>query len=138
MQSTINRLRVLSESVPVPLELPTEDQILEVEEAVLLPLPPSFRYFLMTVSDVVLGRYEPVTCADSVSHTYIADVTAEAWEQGVPREYWVLCQTENGYYLVDHESGEVPFWDFVEGIDDSSEPFDSVWAWADEVWLESV
>ncbi len=71
MEDVIERLREENEPVPVPLELPDEDLLVEIEEELLISLPPEFREFLLTVSDVVYGRIEPVTVTDPQSHTYL-------------------------------------------------------------------
>ena len=85
MQEIIDKLRAAAQVVPVPLDLPDEDQLLDIEEAL-----PNFATqkpasFLLTVSDLVIGSLEPATAADPHSHTYLADMAASAWEQGLPR-----------------------------------------------------
>ncbi|MFE1817352.1 SMI1/KNR4 family protein, partial [Metapseudomonas otitidis] len=75
-----------NEPVPVPLELPDEDLLVEIEEELLINMPFGLREFLLTVSDVVYGSLEPVTVTDPQSHTYLPDVAANAWDAGVPRD----------------------------------------------------
>ncbi|KTT31724.1 cell wall assembly protein [Pseudomonas oryzihabitans] len=134
MEDVIERLREENEPVPVPLELPDEDLLVEIEEELLISLPPEFREFLLTVSDVVYGRIEPVTVTDPQSHTYLPEVAATAWDEGLPREYIPLCASDDdGYYCVSQE-GEVLLW---EDGDLTDESWDSVWVWARDVWLES-
>ena len=96
MEDVIERLREENEPVPVPLELPDEDLLVEIEEELLISLPPEFREFLLTVSDVVYGRIEPVTVTDPQSHTYLPEVAATAWDEGLPREYIPLCASDFG------------------------------------------
>ena len=43
MEDVIERLREENEPVPVPLELPDEDLLVEIEEELLISLPPEFR-----------------------------------------------------------------------------------------------
>ena len=64
MEEIIEQLREANEPVPVPLELPDEDQIVEIEEQLFIDIPFVFREFLLTVSDVVYGSLEPVTVTD--------------------------------------------------------------------------
>ncbi|CAD5107141.1 SMI1/KNR4 family protein [Zestomonas carbonaria] len=135
MEDVIDQLRELNEPVPVPLELPDEDLLVEIEEQLLINLPHDLREFLLKVSDVVYGRLEPVTVTDPQSHTYLPEVAAQAWDDGVPRDLLPICQAGRNYYVVDIE-GEVTLW---SGDDDelTDETWDSVWHWARDVWLES-
>jgi hypothetical protein len=133
MEDVIEKLREENEPVPVPLELPDEDQLVEIEEELLISLPPEFREFLLTVSDVVYGKLEPVTVTDPQSHTYLPEVAATAWSEGLPRDLIPLCEDNDGYYCVSQE-GEVMHWSDGEVDDDT---WDSVWIWARDVWLES-
>jgi hypothetical protein len=135
MEEVIEQLRELNEPVPVPLELPDEEQLVEIEEQLLINLPFELREFLLKVSDVVYGRLEPVTVTDPQSHTYLPEVAAVAWDLGVPRDLVPLCQDGRDYYVVDGE-GEVLLWsgDEEELTDES---WDSVWHWARDVWLAS-
>ncbi len=133
MEDVIEKLRELNEPVPVPLELPEEELLVEIEEELLIGIPAEFREFLLLVSDVVYGRLEPVTVTDPHSHTYLPEVAATAWDLGVPRELIPLCEDDSSYYCV-AEDGEVVLW--ADG-DLTDESWDSVWVWARDVWLES-
>jgi len=137
MEDIIDQLNELSERVPVPLELPEEDDILEVEETLLLPVHPSLRSYLLQASDTVYGSLEPVTVADPQSHTYLADVTAQAWDEGMPREYMVVCEVADGFYCINHEDGEMQFWHRHLGDFDTEQQWDSLWDWIEDVWLRS-
>ena len=79
MEEILELLRDHNEMVPVPLELPDHDCLVEIEEEILLPIPRDIRTYLLEASDVVFGSMEPVTAADPNSHTYLPDVTATAW-----------------------------------------------------------
>lgn len=133
MEDIIDLLREKSEIVPVPLELPDQDQLIAIEEELLLPIPRQMRQFLLEVSDVIYGRLEPVTAADPNSHTYLADVTATAWSLGVPRYLMPICEDGGDYYCVDQD-GEVVLWRNGELTD---ETWESVWDWVEDVWLNS-
>ena len=136
MEEVIEELREQNEPVPVPLELPDDDQLVEIEEQLLINLPFELREFLLKVSDVVYGRLEPVTATDPQSHTYLPDVAATAWDLGLPRDLVPLCQDGRDYYVVDIE-GQVTLWDGDDG-ELTDETWDSVWHWARDVWLESL
>lgn len=136
MEDIIEQLQELCEDVPVPLDLPEEDDLLEVEESLLLPIHPSLRTYLLEASDTVYGGLEPVTVADRQSHTYLADVTAQAWEEGMPREYMVVCEVAEGFYCINHEDGEIQFWSRREG-DFDKQQWDTLWDWIEDVWLRS-
>lgn len=135
MEEIIDQLRELNEPVPVPLELPDDDRLVEIEEELLINLPFELREFMLKVSDVVYGRLEPVTATDPQSHTYLPEVAANAWDAGVPRDLVPLCQDGDDYYLVDLE-GVVSRWD-GDSAEIAEETWDSVWHWARDVWLES-
>jgi len=135
VEEIIEQLREANEPVPVPLELPDEDQIVEIEEQLFIDIPFVFREFLLTVSDVVYGSLEPVTVTDPQSHTYLPDVAANAWDAGVDRSMIPICQDGDNYYLVE-EDGTVVLWLAEEELI-AEETWESVWHWARDVWLES-
>ncbi|WP_299793547.1 SMI1/KNR4 family protein [uncultured Shewanella sp.] len=133
MHDIIEQLRELSETVPIPLELPTFEQLVVVEEEILIPLPAELKEYLLFASDVIYGTIEPVTASDPYSHTYLPEVTAYAWSIGMPREYIAICQQGNSFYCIDQE-GQVMLWSEDEL---ESETWESFWQWAEEVWLQS-
>lgn len=135
MEEVIDELRERSETVPVPLELPDEETLVEVQEQILIHLPFALREFLLTVSDVIYGRLEPVTAADPNSHTYLPEVAAAAWDIGMPRHLVPLCVDGDDYYCVE-EDGTVLLWDAASG-ELTDESWETVWHWARDVWLES-
>lgn len=129
----IDTLRENSLDASSPLELPTEEQIVEVEEQILIAIPFEFREYLLEASDIICGSLEPVTVADPQLHTYLPEVAAVAWSIGLPREFIPLCQYNDGYYCVSHD-GIVEYWhdDEITG-----EHWDSLWQWAEDIWLNS-
>ena len=135
MEDVIDELRERNEPVPVPLELPDEETLVEIEEQLFISLPFELREFLLTVSDVVYGSLEPVTAADPQSHTYLPDVAANAWDAGLPRDMLPICQDGDDYYVVSIED-EVMLWDAETG-EYSEQTWDPVWYWVRDVWLES-
>lgn len=135
MEEVIEQLRELNEPVPVPLELPEDDRLVEVEEELLINLPYGLREFLLLVSDVVYGRLEPVTATDPQSHTYLPEVAALAWDAGVERDLLPICQDGTDFYVVDLE-GQVTLFDGAEH-ELTDQTWETVWHWARDVWLES-
>ena len=133
MDEIIEELRARNIDVLTPLELPEEDDILDVEGQLLVTLDGEYRNFLMTVSDVICGSLEPVTVADPNSHTYLPEVAATAWDQGLSREMLPLCEYDGGYYCVDME-GQVLYW---QNGGMSDEVWEHIWQWVQEVWMVS-
>lgn len=133
MEELIEELHAVAEEVPVPLELPEHDQVVDAQEQILMPLPRDFREFLMTCSDVVYGTLEPVTVADPSSHTYLPEVTSTAWSLGMPREMVAVCESRDGYFCV-AQDGEIKLWT-EQGFD--GEVWENIWYWVRDVWLES-
>ncbi len=131
MEEILEQLRELSERVSCPLELPSEDDLVAVEEALLIAIPYDLREFLLRASDLIYGALEPVTAADPRSHTFLPDVAANAWAEGMPREYLPLCQYQGGYACI-AQDGKVFFWRRGELHDE----WDDLWCWCRDVWLE--
>ena len=131
MEDVIELLREQSQQVPVPLELPDDDILVEVEEQILISLPDEYKEFLLEVSDVIFGAVEPATVTDPQSHTYLPEMAANAWDQGMPREYIPICEHAQGFYCITQE-GEILLW--VDGEMSNAE-WPSIWAWAKDIWL---
>jgi hypothetical protein len=136
VEEVIEQLRELNEPVPVALELPEEELLVEIEEQILINLPFELREFLLKVSDVVYGRLEPVTATDPQSHTYLPEVASVAWSLGVSRELVPICEDHGNYYCVEQD-GTVVLWEGDSGELSEEETWDSVWHWVRDVWLEN-
>lgn len=134
MHDIIEQLQQLNQPVPVPLELPEFDDIVDVEEQLLLPLPADLKEYLLEVSNVIVGSLEPVTAVDPHSHTYLPEVAAYSWSIGLPRYLVPICQLGDSFYCMDEE-GLVYFWE--DGRLDEDDYWESFWHWAEEVWLPS-
>jgi len=133
MQELIDEIRAADQSGNYPSELPTESQLVEVEEIILIPMPSDLRAFQLTVSNVTYGSLEPVTISDPYLHTYLPDVAATAWNMGLPREFIPICQNGGSFYFISQE-GEVGYW---QGQEELVPEWDSIWDWAMEVWMQS-
>ncbi len=136
MEDVIELLRELNQPVPVPLDLPDDDDLLNVQEQILIHLPHELREFLLTVSDVVYGHLEPVTASDPHNHTYLPEVAATAWDLGLPRHLVPLCQDGERYFAVAAD-GEVLLWSITlnDYLEDS---WETVWHWVRDYWLDGA
>lgn len=132
MEDVIEMLREHNEPIPVPLRLPEVDDLVDVQEQILIHLPDDYKTFLLEVGDVVYGKIEPATVTDSSSHTYLPEMAAQAWHDGLPREYIPVCQVAGDYYCID-EYGEIRLWQDGEFTD---QEWASIWHWAKDIWLE--
>lgn len=134
MEDVIELLREHNQPVPVPLELPSELDLLDVQEQILIHLPYELREFLLEASDVIYGHLEPVTASDPHSHTYLPEVAATAWDRGMPRHLVPLCQEGDTCFAVEAD-GEVVLWSFTEDdLLDAS--WETVWHWVRDYWLD--
>lgn len=134
MDEIIEELLDRAEAVPVPLDLPTEDDIIDVVEQILLPLPRDYHEFLMSVSHVVYGSIEPATAADPMSHTYLPELCSVAWSLGAPRHLIIICQAGRQYYCLDPDGG-ICLWQEKGGFQEGE--WENIWEWARDVWLNS-
>ena len=130
MEEVLEELRERNETVSVPLELPSEEDLVCVEEEILISLPGDLRTFLLEASDVVCGAIEPATAADPRSHTYLPEMAAHAWSVGLPREYIPVCEYAGGFACI-AQDGKVYFWQ----NDDLIEAWEDFWLWCRDVWL---
>ena len=133
MDEIVDLIKENAISTAAYLELPSEDDLVLIEEEILLPIPKELKSFLLQVSDVVLGRLEPVTVADPGAHTHLSEVTSNAWAIGLPRELMVICQAGDEYYCITQE-GNIQLWSDGELLD---EAWEDIWQWAEEVWVSS-
>lgn len=131
MEEVIEELRELAQDISLPLDLPTEDELVLVEEQILIQLPYDLRVFLLEVSDIVYGSVEPVTAADPRSHTFLPEVASKAWDLGVPREFIPICEYGGGYACA-AEDGEIFFY---RGDQVSDKSWENIWQWSREVWM---
>ncbi|NVK22600.1 MAG: SMI1/KNR4 family protein [Kangiellaceae bacterium] len=136
MEDVIELLRDSAQQQNYGMELPDDDLLVEIEEQLFISLPDDLRLFLLEVSDLIIGSLEPVTVTDPYSHSYLPEVAATAWDQGVPRHLIPICQIYNEegdqFYCIE-KTGEVTLWQADEQHEDT---WPSIWHWAKEVWLE--
>ena len=133
MEEVIDLIKESALSTTAFLELPTDDDLVLIEEEILLPIPRDLRIFLLEVSDLVCGTLEPVTVADVGAHTHLSEVTANAWSQGMPREMMAICQDNDSFYCISQD-GEIQYWNDGEL---SEQSWEDIWEWAQQIWLSS-
>ncbi|RLV60192.1 SMI1/KNR4 family protein [Parashewanella curva] len=130
MNDILEKLQQRNQQTTFPLELPTFEQLVEIEEQILIPLPQDLKTYLLEGSDVLFGHLEPVTAADPSTHTYLPEVTSYAWSIGLPREMIAICQQGDDFYCID-QVGQVHFW--RDGR--MTAQWETLWDWIEEVWL---
>lgn len=131
MEEVIEFLRQNNASVSNPLELPSHEDLVIIEEEILMPLPFDYREFLLEVSDVVYGYIEPATAADPRSHTYLSEITSVAWDLGLSREFIPVCEYDDGYAYISQD-GKIGFWSHQEV---SENEWETIWHWARDIWI---
>lgn len=135
LDEVIEKLRELNEPVPIPMRLPTPEEVAAAEEVLGVRFHPDYRKYLLEASDVVVGSLEPATITDPESHTYLMTVCESAWEEmDVPRKLLPICEDNGDYYCM-NERGEVRFW---SSDGDSKEKWRNLAAWIEAVWIEEA
>ncbi|MBT3144822.1 SMI1/KNR4 family protein [Neptunomonas phycophila] len=135
MNDIIDELRAMNLDRFGSIELPDEDQLVEIEEELLIGIPPDFKEYLLEASDVVVGTLTPVTVTDPHAHTHLPEVTATAWSIGLPRDVIPVCETPEGYYAMSSE-GVISFWE-RETEEFGEQEWENIWDWVEKVWMQS-
>ncbi|MFD8013555.1 SMI1/KNR4 family protein [Streptomyces sp. NPDC058955] len=134
MKDVIQYIRETHWPEEAPTQFPTEQLLAQIEDEHSVRLPAGLREFLLHVGDVERGRLEPVTVTDETADTYLPELMAIAWDQGVPRELIVLCEDEGDFYLVGPDDAVV-FWSCIGTGGLTEDRWESVWDWARNEWL---
>ena len=134
MEDIIDILREKNQDIPVPLDLPDMDDLVTIQEELLIHLPHDYKSFLLTVSDVVYGHIEPCTVTDPQSHTYLPEVTARAWDMGIPRYLIPVCEHAGDFFCI-AQDGEISLWSPGMNEDEEKTTWESIWHWAADIWL---
>ncbi|SFG69526.1 SMI1-KNR4 cell-wall [Neptunomonas qingdaonensis] len=134
MNDVIDELRELNQDRFNSMRLPTEDELVELEEEILISIPADLKEFLLEASDVVYGSLSPVTATEPHEQTHLPELTATAWSLGLPRELIPICEANDGYYFIEQD-GSIGFWSAEEEV--SEEQWDNLWDWISDVWLSS-
>ncbi|WP_293267298.1 SMI1/KNR4 family protein [Neptunomonas sp.] len=132
MNDIIDELRELNEDRFNSVRLPTEDELVELEEEILISIPSDLKEFLLEASDVVVGSISLVTATEPHAHTHLPELTATAWSLGLPRELIPFCEANGGYYFIEQD-GNIGFWSSEEEA--SEEQWDNLWDWVSDIWM---
>ena len=112
LSSAFRELRKRNRTVPNPLRLPSETDggYQRRESGAGVRFHRDFRRYLLEVSDVVFGIFEPVTITQPGAQTDLLEVVKAAWEgYGVPRDLVPICEDNADFYCM-NEGGQVVFW----------------------------
>ena len=133
LNDVIQELRGLNEPVPMPMRLPTPDEVDAAQQQLGVRFHSDYRQYLLEASDVVFGGKEPCTVTPDGGHTNLLSVAQAAWDQmDVHRDLIPVCEDNGDYYCM-NESGEVKFWSHT-GITDEKWP--DLATWIKQVWIE--
>jgi hypothetical protein len=128
----IKRLRSLNETVPIPMRLPTPEEVSAIEEELGIKFHPDLRQYLLELSDIVFGTLEPVTVTDSESHTYMQSVCEAAWDvYEMPKKLTPICKDNGDFYCL-NKGGQVVFW---SSDGETNEEWADLATWIEEVWI---
>jgi hypothetical protein len=132
LSQAIRELRDRNEPVPLPLRVPTVEEVNAAEIRLGIRFHPDFRRYLLEASDVAYGCFEPVTITRADAHHDLLKVAENAWQRwGVPRTLVPICEDNADFYCMNAE-GEVLFWSH-NGL--SSERWPSLAEWISNVWI---
>jgi hypothetical protein len=131
LDDVIIELRELNEPVPIPITLPTENEVDQIERDLNVKFHADFRKYLLEASDVTLGTLEPVTITSDESHTHFPSVFNDAREVGVADDLIPICE-DNGNYFCMNGSGEIVYWDHGS----INERWPNLATWIKQVWIE--
>ncbi|MEM9364220.1 MAG: SMI1/KNR4 family protein [Bacteroidota bacterium] len=132
LEKTIQRLREVNEEVPIPLRLPTDEEILSAEIALDTKFHPDFKKYLKEASDVVFGAVEPLVVVPGDDPLFLPLVAKEAWDYGLPKELFPICEDNGDYFAMD-KNGQVHYWSHNG---ETNEKWPDLSTWINEVWLE--
>lgn len=132
LDDVLQKLRDLNEAVLRPLDLPTEDELNQLEKELGTTLHQDYRRFLLEASNVVYGSIEPATVTDPEAHTHLATILKDAREVGVPEHLLPICEDNGSYYCMGI-NGEVVFWDH-NGL--SNESWPNLASWIEAIWIQ--
>ncbi len=133
IETVITRLRHLNEPAPLPMRLPTSDEVDAIEQQLGVKFTPDYRKFLLEASDVVYGILEPATITDVTAHTNLLRLAQDAWHQmDLPRNLLPICE-DNGDYFCLNAKGEIVYWSHNGATD---EKWSDLATWIQEIWID--
>lgn len=131
MEGAIRKLRLLNESAPEPLSLPTSEEVNALEQKLGVTFQLDFRRYLLEASDVCVGTLEPVTALPENADSFLPNVLEDARIYGVPKNLLPICEDNSDFYCLD-EDGKVVFWSHNGA---GGEKWSDLATWIVEVWI---
>lgn len=141
-EELFERLRAAGTPAPFIPHRPTEGEINEVETALGRRLPPSYRAYLLQVSDVMAGRYWPLVIHHEMTGGRLLDQTRDLHKVGLPG-FLVPFETsqDGGAFCFDTRSAEPEYvvvrWLHDDGSFDTYQ-WPNFLAWVEDEWLPTV
>lgn len=136
-----DRLRSLNQPIPKPAQLPTEQQVCDVESLLGVKFPPSYRDYLLHYSDVNFEAFELYRVFQDGSYLDMVKEIHEAHDLvELPTHLLPFLHDNGDYYCFDLSTPgpeyKVVFWSHNGIVDESWTDFA---AWVDECWIgESI
>lgn len=134
MEEFLEDLKQRSLTALFPEDLPLEEDLLEVEEQLFLPLPKDYRQFLLEAGNLIFSGYELCTAADSGSQFYLPEIASQAWDQGLPRDTFPICVYRDNLFCMD-SGGRIKLWGNGEFTENE---WEDIWDWAKDVLAKSA
>ena len=132
LEKTIQKLREVNEEVPIPLRLPTDEEILNAEITLNKKFHPDFKKYLKEASDVTFGALEPLVVVSGDDRLFLPLVANEAWDYGLPKDLLPICEDNGDYFAID-DNGQVHYWSHNGATE---EKWTDLSTWIKEIWLE--
>ena len=134
LDDVFRQLHGLNEPVPIPLRLPTVDQVNSAESELGVKFPKDYRRFLLEASDVVYGTLEPALVTPDSGYRDLVTLVQAAWnEMDLPKNLLPFCEDNGDYYCL-NQAGQVVYWSHNGSM---SERWASLAGWIEQVWLEN-
>jgi len=135
MHDLIVELQAKSENTMFPEELPTEDQVQDVQDELLTPLPSTYREFLLTASNLIFSHINLSTAADEKASTHLPEVTSQAWDEGLPRHLVPIAWSESTQFCSTPD-GIIQAWSNpADESQEVMEEWENVWEWAQSILI---
>lgn len=132
LDDVLQQLRSLNEPVPIPLRLPTLQEVSNAEKQLRIPFPKDYRRFLLEASDVVYGTVEPALVTPDSGYRDLVTMAQTAWNAlDLPKNLLPFCEDNGDYYCM-NQRGQVVYWSHNGQTD---EKWVNLASWIEHVWL---
>lgn len=134
---TFEKLRSLSETVPKPPQLPSEDDVKNAEIKLGVSFPPSYITYQLEYSNLTYGTFEPYLLFEDGSYLDLVNAVNEAREYGLPEHLLPFLGDNGDYYCFDMTTKppeyKVRYWSHNGTTDENWEGFMD---WVERCWIE--